>query len=62
MKKKIVSGWEEEKKNKIKRIKRRRELIIFKISHNPMKEKKKGEKIMMIKIWFRYTMNNEVFK
>ena len=56
MKKMIVSGWEEEKKKKKKEEER---VDNFKIR---FKTRRKEKIMMMIKIWFRYTMNNEVFK
>ena len=61
MNKMIMSGWEEEKKEKKKR---KEELIIFKSESKPDEREKINEKIIMvtIKIWFRYTMKNEVFK
>ena len=74
MKKMIVSAWEEEKKRKKKKKKKEkkeeeRDDNFKDQSQNPTKVKyiyiKQNVKkliMMMIKIWFRYTMNNEVFK
>ena len=53
MKKMIVSGWEEEKKKE----EEEERVDNFKIRFKTRRK----EKIMMIKIWFRYTMNNKVF-
>ena len=67
-------GGREEKKKKKKeeQKKKKREMIILKSESKPDKSEKyiyiyikqnvKNLIMMMIKIWFRYTMNNEVFK
>ena len=65
MKKMIVSGWDEEKKISKKRGRERERVHHFKISvktQNPTKGGGGGGSGMMIRIWFRYTLNNEVFK
>ena len=37
-------------------------MIILKSESKPDGGRKRKKYMMMIKIWFRYTMNNEVFK